>query len=74
MNMEIKVCCDISFIKLNFSAIVVAFFTNVLSLLLANILVFLYNPFHATDLFLYPLKTSENLWFFDVSMGIERNY
>ena len=21
------------------------------------------NPFHATDLFLYALKTSENLWF-----------
>ena len=21
------------------------------------------NTFHATDLFLYPLKTSENLWF-----------
>ena len=74
MNMEIEVRCDISFIKLNFSAIVVAFFTNVLSLLLANILVFLYNRLHATDLFLYPLKTSENLWFFDVFMGIERNY
>ena len=28
------------------------------------------NPFHATDLFLYPLKTSENLWF---SGGIERD-
>ena len=24
------------------------------------------NPFHATDLFWYPLKTSENLWFSDV--------
>ena len=22
---------------------------------------FFFNPFHATDLFLYPLKTSENL-------------
>ena len=24
------------------------------------------NPFHTTRLFLYPLKTSENLWFFEV--------
>ena len=24
------------------------------------------NPFHATDLFWYPLKISKNLWFFDV--------
>ena len=27
------------------------------------------NPFHATGLFLYPLKTSVNLWFSDVFMG-----
>ena len=27
------------------------------------------NPFHATDLFIYPLKTSENLWFSDVFRG-----
>ena len=26
----------------------------------------LVNPFHATNLFLYPLKTSEKLWFSDV--------
>ena len=30
------------------------------------------NPFHATGLFLYPLKTSENLWFFDVSRGYRK--
>ena len=30
------------------------------------------NRFHATGLFLYPLKTSENLLFSDVSGGIER--
>ena len=30
------------------------------------------NPFHATDLFLSPLKTSENLGFSDVPGGIER--
>ena len=27
------------------------------------------NLFYATGLFLYPLKTSENLWFSDVSGG-----
>ena len=27
------------------------------------------NPLHATDLFLYPLKTSKNLWFTDVFRG-----
>ena len=27
------------------------------------------NPFHATDLFWYPLKTSENHWFSDVFGG-----
>ena len=26
-------------------------------------------PFHPTDLFLYPLKISENIWFSDVSRG-----
>ena len=31
------------------------------------------NPFCATGLFLYPLETSENLWFIDVSRGIERD-
>ena len=32
------------------------------------------NPLHATGLFLYPLKTSENLWFSDVIQGgIERD-
>ena len=31
------------------------------------------NQFHATDRFLYPLKTSENLCFSDVSGGIERD-
>ena len=28
------------------------------------------NPLHATDLFLYPLRTSENLWF----SGVYREY
>ena len=27
------------------------------------------NPFHATDLFLYPMDTLENLWFADVLRG-----
>ena len=27
---------------------------------------FFFNTFHATDLFWYPLKTSQNLWFSDV--------
>ena len=34
--------------------------------LLKEILFLLINPFHATDLFWYPLRTSENLWFSDV--------
>ena len=29
------------------------------------------NPFHVTDLFLYPLKILENFWFSDVFNGIE---
>ena len=33
----------------------------------------LFNPFHATSLFLYPLTTSEHLWFSDVFRGIEKN-
>ena len=33
----------------------------------------LINPFHASDLFWYPLKTSANLWFSDVFRGINRN-
>ena len=32
----------------------------------------LINPFHATDLFWYPLKTSENLWFSDVFRGYQK--
>ena len=31
------------------------------------------NPFHATGLLRYPLKTSEDLWFSDVFWGIERD-
>ena len=31
-----------------------------------NRAVYLLNPFHATGLFLYPLKTSEKLWFSDI--------
>ena len=30
------------------------------------------NPFHVTDLFWYPLKTSENLWFCDVFRGYQK--
>ena len=29
-------------------------------------------PFHTTDLFWYPLKTSENLWFSDVFRGYQK--
>ena len=31
-----------------------------------------FNPFHATDLFWYALKTSENLWFSDVFSGHQK--
>ena len=31
------------------------------------------NPFHATGIFLYPLKKSENLWFSDALRGIEKD-
>ena len=31
------------------------------------------NPFHVTGLFLYPLKTPENMWFSDVLKGAERD-
>ena len=30
------------------------------------------NPFHATGIFRYPLKTSENLWFSDVFRGYQK--
>ena len=30
------------------------------------------NPFHATGLFLFPLKTLENLWFSDVFRGYRK--
>ena len=30
------------------------------------------NPFHASGLFWYPLKTSENLWFSDVFRGYQK--
>ena len=30
------------------------------------------NPIHATGFFLYPLKTSENLWFFDDLRGYRK--
>ena len=32
----------------------------------------LFNPIHSTGLFLYPLKTSEKLWFFDVFRGYRK--
>ena len=31
------------------------------------------NPFHATGLFVYPLKTSENFWYPDVSREYRRS-
>ena len=31
----------------------------------------MFNPFQASAPFLYPLKTSENLWLSDVLLGIE---
>ena len=31
------------------------------------------DTFHATSLFLYPLKTSESLWFSDFLWGIEND-
>ena len=31
------------------------------------------NPFHGTDLFLCPLKTSGNPWFSDVFQGVKTN-
>ena len=31
------------------------------------------NPFHTTGLFIYPLKTSEYLWFFMFLGGIEKD-
>ena len=30
------------------------------------------NPFHVTGLFLYPLKTPENPWFFEVFKGFSK--
>ena len=33
---------------------------------------FAFNTFHATDLFWYPLKASETLWFFDVFRGYQK--
>ena len=36
-------------------------------------LIFTFNPFYATGLFLYPLKTSKNPGFVMFSGGIERN-
>ena len=32
----------------------------------------LFNPFHATGLFLYPLKIWENLWFSDIFRGYRK--
>ena len=30
------------------------------------------NPFHATGIFPYPLKTSENLWFYEAFKGVQK--
>ena len=35
---------------------------------------FVFNSFHVTSLFLYPLKTSENLWFSDVLREYRKKY
>ena len=32
------------------------------------------NPFHATDLFWYPLETSENLWFSNAFRGYQKRW
>ena len=40
--------------------------------MLAVFLKIFLNPFHAIDLFWYPLKTSENLWFSDVFRGYQK--
>ena len=37
-----------------------------------NPVLVLINPFNATTFFLYPLETSENLWFSDVSRGYRK--
>ena len=34
--------------------------------------IYVINPFHATGLFLYPLETSEKLWFSDVFRGYRK--
>ena len=45
-----------------------------LSVIILVMLIIGLNPFHATGLFRYPLKTLENLWFSDVfTGGIERD-
>ena len=42
------------------------------SLVQTGVCQLLFNPFHATGLFLYLLKTSENLWFSDVFRGYRK--
>ena len=37
-----------------------------------KVLLIWFSPFHATDLFWYSLKTSENLWFSDVFRGYQK--
>ena len=39
---------------------------------LKSVSIKVFNPFHATDLFWCPLKTSENLWFSDVFRGYQK--
>ena len=38
----------------------------------SSIYLYTFNPFFATGPFLYPLKTSENLWFVDVFRGYRK--
>ena len=45
---------------------------NIQWLLRAQGITVTFNPFHAIDLFWYPLKTSENLWFSDVFRGYQK--
>ena len=46
---------------------------NILEYVYLVNVIFVFNPFYATGLFLYPLKTSENLWFSDVFL-VGRKY
>ena len=42
--------------------------------MLVSLVNWVINPFQANVPFLYPMKTSENFWFSDVFVGIEREH